>query len=102
MHVKKLFARESGDPVSPLPGGKRKQGGIDRRREPEESMLITNRESDGGVVPKKQPNKANPEALEDVEGKPSAKRNIEESVTGRTQRRKPMSCRLDSVRRRAG
>jgi len=28
-HVWKLFARESGDPARTLPGGKRKQGGID-------------------------------------------------------------------------
>jgi hypothetical protein len=34
MHVKKLFARESGDPVSSLPGGKRKQGGIDEGENP--------------------------------------------------------------------
>jgi len=99
--VWKLFARESGGPVSPLSGGKRKQGGIDEGENPIVDTDV-NRESDGGIVPKKQPNKANPETLEDVEGRPSAKRNIGENATGRTQCRKPMSCRLDNVRRRAG
>ena len=70
----KLFARESGVPVSTLSGGKRKQGGIDEGENPI-VYTDTNRESDGGIVPKKQPNKANPEAAEDVEGRPPAKMN---------------------------
>jgi hypothetical protein len=36
--VWKLIARESGDPASTLPKGKRKQGGVDEG-EPEESTL---------------------------------------------------------------
>jgi len=60
-----------------------------------------NRESDGGIVPEKQPNKANPEAAEDVEGRPPAKRNTGEKAIERTQSQNPMSCGLESVRRRA-
>ena len=40
----------------------------------------TSRESDGGILPEKQPNKANPEAAEVVEGRPPAKRNTGEKA----------------------
>lgn len=61
----------------------------------------TSRESDGGIVPEKQPNKANPEAAEVVEGRPPAKRNTGEKANGRTQSQNPMSCGLEGVRRKA-
>jgi hypothetical protein len=60
-----------------------------------------NRESDSVIVPEKQPNKATPVAAEDVEGRPLAERNTEENAIGRAQNRRPMYCRLESVRRRA-
>lgn len=37
------------------------------------------RESDGGIVPKKQPNKATPEAAEVVEGRPPEEEHRRES-----------------------
>ena len=61
----------------------------------------TNRESDGGIVPEKQPNKATPVAAEDVEGRPPAKRNAGDEATDWTQSREPVSCGLEGVRRRA-
>jgi hypothetical protein len=99
-HAWKLFARESGDPASPLPVGKRNQGGIDEGENP---IVDTdaNRESDSVIVPEKQPNKATPVAAEDVEGRPLAERNTGENAIGRAQNRRPMYCRLESVRRRA-
>lgn len=45
----------------------------------------TIRESDGGILPEKQPNKANPEAAEVVEGRPPAKRNTGEKAIEWTQ-----------------
>jgi len=61
----------------------------------------TNRESDGGIVPKKQPNKANPEVAEVVEGRPPARRNTGEKAIEGTQSQNPMSCGLEGVRRKA-
>ena len=54
----------------------------------------TSRESDGGIVPEKQPNKANPEAAEVVEGRPPAKRNTGEEAT--TGYKAGIGCRTDS------
>ena len=61
----------------------------------------TSRESDGGIVPEKQPNKANPEAAEVVEGRPPAKRNTGEEATTRIQSRDRVSYGLEGVRTRA-
>ncbi len=61
----------------------------------------TSRESDGGIVPGKQPNKAIPVAAEDVEGRLPAKRNAGEDATSRIQSRELVSFGLEGVRRRA-
>jgi len=81
----------------------RRQTESGRYNEGENPIVDTdaNRESDSVIVPEKQPNKATPVAAEDVEGRPLAERNTGENAIGRAQNRRPMYCRLESVRRRA-
>jgi group II intron reverse transcriptase/maturase len=63
--------------------------------------IDVNRESDGVILPEKQPNKAIPVAAEVVEVRTPAKRNAGEKATDQTQSWAPVSCGLEGVRRRA-
>jgi RNA-directed DNA polymerase len=60
-----------------------------------------NRESDGGILPEKQPNRETPVSTEAVEVRPSAKRNAGEDATSRIQSRNMVSFGLEGVRTRA-
>ena len=60
-----------------------------------------NRESDGVIVPQKQPNRGTPVSTEAVEGRTPAKRNAGEEATSRIQSRDKVSYGLEGVRRRA-
>jgi RNA-directed DNA polymerase len=61
----------------------------------------TNRESDGVIVPEKQPNRETPVSTEAVEGRTLAKRNAGEKATNRIQSRNMVSFGLEGVRTRA-
>ena len=60
-----------------------------------------NRESDGVIVPEKQPNRGTPVSTEAVEGRALAKRNTGKEATIRIQSRDKVSFGLEGVRRRA-
>ena len=60
-----------------------------------------NRESDGVIVPEKQPNRETPVSTEAVEGRTPAKRNVGEKATNRIQSRNMVSFGLEGVRTRA-
>jgi hypothetical protein len=61
----------------------------------------TSRESDGVVVPEKQPNRGTPVTTEAVEGRTPVKRNAGEEATTRIQSRQLVSFGLEGVRTRA-
>lgn len=58
-------------------------------------------ESDGGIVPGKEANKAAATAAESLEERPPAKRNPQREAAVRPQRREAVSIRLERVRQRA-
>ena len=60
-----------------------------------------NRESDGVIVPEKQPNRETPVSTEAVEGRTLAKRNAGEEATNRIQSRNMVSFGLEGVRTRS-
>ena len=60
-----------------------------------------NRESDGVIVPEKQPNRETPVSTEAVEGRTPAKRNAGEEATNRIQSRNTVSFGLEDLRRGA-
>lgn len=64
-------------------------------------MMHEHGKSDGPIVPQKSPNKVGQPTAEVVEGRGSAKRNLNEQNTPRTQGRKSVPSALDRVRQAA-
>lgn len=89
--------RETPETSSSVGGGERLGKVVDQT-----PNMDVSGESDGPIVPRKQANKTGPTAVaESVEGRGSAKGNVGQPPTGRTQSRGPVSFGLSGVRNAA-
>ena len=85
-HVEKQHAREPGDLWPPV-----NQTGRSAKAQSQTADANALQESDGGVVPVKQPNKEGQPLAEAVEGRQRPKENDAQSSTSPTQSGEPVS-----------